>query len=121
LRERDGYYAANREKINARQRDYRKKNPARARTYKAQRRRRAQGVVTDRDWRSLLRQYRNCCAYCGKSRALTMDHVIPLSRGGRHTVGNVVPACGPCNGSKFNKLLVEWKVYRLRRAHALAT
>ena len=43
------------------------------------------------------------CHYCGSTfspDALTLDHVVPLARGGRTTKGNVVPACRACNGGK---------------------
>jgi 5-methylcytosine-specific restriction enzyme A len=43
------------------------------------------------------------CHYCGKKfqpRELTMDHVIPLARGGTSTEGNIVPACRDCNRDK---------------------
>jgi 5-methylcytosine-specific restriction endonuclease McrA len=43
------------------------------------------------------------CHYCGKAfppAELTMDHVIPVVRGGKSTRGNVVPACSECNASK---------------------
>ena len=43
------------------------------------------------------------CAYCGQKfppKELTMDHVVPVARGGRSTRGNVVPACKPCNTEK---------------------
>lgn len=43
------------------------------------------------------------CHYCGKqvgADALTMDHVVPVSRGGTSTKGNVVPACAACNKTK---------------------
>jgi len=43
------------------------------------------------------------CHYCGKKAAagaLTMDHVVPVARGGVSTRGNVVPACEACNKSK---------------------
>ncbi|MGH7896815.1 MAG: HNH endonuclease [Candidatus Binatia bacterium] len=43
------------------------------------------------------------CHYCGgrfAPQTLTMDHVVPLVRGGRSTKGNVVPACKPCNVKK---------------------
>ncbi len=46
---------------------------------------------------------RGVCHYCGKrfpAEALTMDHVIPVARGGRSAKGNVVPACTACNRSK---------------------
>lgn len=39
--------------------------------------------------------------------SLTMDHVIPLSRGGDHSIDNIVPSCFSCNASKGNKLLSE--------------
>ena len=54
------------------------------------------------------------CQYCGRSavelrprEALTRDHVIPLSRGGRNDWGNVVTACSPCNTRKGNRLPQE--------------
>ena len=43
------------------------------------------------------------CHYCGKhvgADALTLDHVVPVSRGGTSTKGNVVPACAACNKTK---------------------
>lgn len=38
-----------------------------------------------------------------------MDHVIPVVRGGRHAIGNILPACAACNGSKHAALLVVWR------------
>ena len=52
------------------------------------------------------------CHYCGRNvgaRALTMDHLVPLVRGGRSNKGNVVPACKDCNNEKKHKLLFEWE------------
>jgi 5-methylcytosine-specific restriction enzyme A len=54
------------------------------------------------------------CAYCGRPtppRALTMDHRIPLVRGGRSTRGNLVPACKACNSAKKYLLPTEWEAY----------
>ncbi len=48
------------------------------------------------------------CAYCG-SRADTIDHVLPLVRGGTNYEGNLVPACRRCNSSKSGKTIVEWR------------
>lgn len=52
------------------------------------------------------------CAYCGvlltKNNA-TIDHIIPLSRGGTHDVKNRCWCCQKCNRSKGGKLLEEWK------------
>ena len=47
------------------------------------------------------------CHYCGRRvgiKKLTMDHVIPLSRGGRSTKGNLVPCCKQCNTAKKSDL-----------------
>jgi 5-methylcytosine-specific restriction enzyme A len=59
------------------------------------------------------------CGYCGKavgSRALTMDHRVPLVRGGRSARGNVVAACKPCNDAKKYLVPVEWESYLARLA-----
>ncbi len=51
------------------------------------------------------------CHYCGArvgARALTMDHLVPIIRGGRSTRGNVVPACKDCNAAKRHRLPWEW-------------
>lgn len=66
--------------------------------------------IAERDWQRLVARYLGRCAYCGdRPDALHMDHVIPLKRGGRHAIGNVLPACPPCNLSKSARLLVEWR------------
>lgn len=54
------------------------------------------------------------CHYCGqatKPKDLTMDHVVPISRGGKSTKGNVVPACKACNNKKKQLLPMEWEQY----------
>ncbi|MFP4040278.1 MAG: HNH endonuclease [Desulfosudaceae bacterium] len=54
------------------------------------------------------------CHYCGRPFSpdqLTMDHVVPLARGGKTTKGNVVPACKTCNTEKKQRLPVEWEAY----------
>ena len=59
------------------------------------------------------------CGYCGRptpSRALTMDHRVPLVRGGRSTKSNCVPACKACNDAKKYLLPVEWDAYLARLA-----
>jgi 5-methylcytosine-specific restriction endonuclease McrA len=53
------------------------------------------------------------CIYCG-AYSEHVDHVIPLSRGGQHSVGNLVPSCQKCNLSKNNKTIMEWRVWKLR-------
>lgn len=63
-------------------------------------------IITDRDVRRLMSQ---ACAECGDVRNLHVDHIVPLSRGGRHSVGNLQMLCQPCNLSKNNRLTVEWR------------
>jgi 5-methylcytosine-specific restriction endonuclease McrA len=53
--------------------------------------------------RNLLRRDRNRCQYCASSEKLTLDHVLPRSRGGRDTWENLVTACMPCNNRKGNR------------------
>jgi len=63
------------------------------------------------------------CEYCRRSvgrNRLTMDHVVPLGRGGRSTRGNVVPACKDCNTRKQSLVPVEWQEY-LRSLAALSS
>jgi hypothetical protein len=71
------------------------------------------GSISDRDWLRLLRWWDHSCAYCGATPPhLHIDHVIPISRGGQHSLGNVLPACRTCNSSRSDRLLVEWRYGR---------
>ena len=52
------------------------------------------------------------CWYCGRQvggHNLTMDHVVPLTRGGRSTKDNLVPCCKECNNEKKSLLPMEWE------------
>ncbi len=54
------------------------------------------------------------CHYCQHPfhpADLTMDHVVPLARGGKSLKGNVVPCCKECNSQKKYLLPVEWTAY----------
>jgi 5-methylcytosine-specific restriction endonuclease McrA len=60
---------------------------------------------------------RGRCEYCRRAtpaRELTMDHRVPLVRGGRSVRANVVPACHACNAAKKYLLPVEWVAYLAR-------
>jgi 5-methylcytosine-specific restriction endonuclease McrA len=132
---RRAYQQANAEQRQRWARDSRAKDPARYYRYWRQwveanpeaaaengRRRRARKIgnpgsvgVSVRDWGRLVARYRGCCAYCGeKAEPLHMDHVVPLAKGGRHGIGNVLPACGRCNVRKHAMFLSVWR-YRGRR------
>lgn len=69
---------------------------------------RADNDLTTEQW-ALLRAAWGGCAYCGAGDvALQRDCVMPISRGGRYTVENIVPACGSCNASKRNDEVTSW-------------
>lgn len=62
---------------------------------------------------NLLLRDQWCCAYCGhsfSSHQLTLDHVIPRSRGGKTTWTNIVMCCNACNGAKGNRTPEEAKM-----------
>lgn len=51
----------------------------------------------------LYRRDDSQCVYCGSKKSLTIDHVLPKSRGGKNTWGNLVTCCNPCNIKKGNR------------------
>jgi 5-methylcytosine-specific restriction endonuclease McrA len=57
--------------------------------------------------REVLRRDNHACQYCGSTRHLTIDHVLPRSKGGPHSWDNVVTACEKCNAAKGDRLLPE--------------
>jgi 5-methylcytosine-specific restriction endonuclease McrA len=57
---------------------------------------------------------RGVCRYCHKKTPpaeLTMDHIVPLIRGGKSTRSNIAPACKECNSRKKHLLPIEWDQY----------
>lgn len=63
------------------------------------------------------------CYFCHEKfppKELTMDHIIPLIRGGKSAKGNVVPSCKECNNKKKHMLPLEWEEY-LERLRAQET
>ena len=70
---------------------------------------RKKGFVDPKDWQGLCEEFKFACAYCHEVRPLEMDHVVPLSRGGTHEIGNLLPACRSCNSQKHIKSLEKWK------------
>ncbi len=69
---------------------------------------RARELRKSRWWKQKLAQ--GVCHYCGQRSAhLTMDHLVPLARGGRSTRDNIVCACKTCNTRKRSLLPMEWE------------
>ncbi len=129
------HYWRNRARILERRRRLWAKDPERFRTQERRRYRRhrtsriiaqrniqarragAEGQVTAKQWLRLLKRHRFRCFYCGVVLTLknrTLDHKIPLSRGGTNTINNVVPACRPCNNRKL-RMTPEEFLARLKR------
>lgn len=111
----------NREKVNADKRIWWKANP-KARLAKQRKRhliqRRAVGTYRPEDVLLILVAQEGCCAYCGCAvdvdaprfapHKATVDHIVPLTRGGTNWPDNLAVACPACNTSKGNRLLSEW-------------
>ncbi|MEM7554186.1 MAG: HNH endonuclease [Cyanobacteria bacterium P01_A01_bin.84] len=57
--------------------------------------------------REVLRRDHYTCQYCGSRKHLTLDHVLPRSKGGLHVWDNIVTACEKCNSRKGDKTLKE--------------
>jgi 5-methylcytosine-specific restriction endonuclease McrA len=73
--------------------------------------RRCPGDLNLTEWKKIVGACRERCIYCGEmgsEETLTIDHVVPVSRGGRTDVNNVLPACHPCNTLKRDRSLQEW-------------
>lgn len=100
----------NHEKCYESQRKTRSRNPE---LYKAinrnkQNRRRSyfpkDGDFTASQWLRVQASQKSHCFWCGRVRVLTIDHVIPIIRGGKHTASNIVGSCKSCNSKKRDKM-----------------
>jgi 5-methylcytosine-specific restriction endonuclease McrA len=58
------------------------------------------------------------CQYCGSRNELTIDHIVPASKGGKNTFENCVAACKPCNNKKNNRTPSEANMFLKRQPHA---
>ena len=75
-------------------------------------------LLRDSQWWK-RRLAKGVCYYCRKTfpaKELTMDHIVPVARGGKSTKGNVVPACKECNTAKKQLLPMEWEQYLKTKA-----
>lgn len=70
-------------------------------------------------WKNRIGQGR--CHYCNAQvppKELTLDHIVPLVRGGKTSRGNCVPACKACNSKKQSLLPLEWEEFLQRQDSA---
>lgn len=127
------WYVKNRERRMQYDREYREENKTKRYSYhkkwvdlnrdkisvfnqkRRARKKNADGEFSARDY-AALKKYYDRCVYCGKEGKLSVDHVMPLAKGGKHELSNMVLACRSCNSSKGGKTLEEWfSLYPERR------
>lgn len=66
-------------------------------------------MATREECKRMIEESGYRCAYCGISLPdMTIDHVVPLSRGGEHVLQNMVCACSDCNSEKGDRTPTEW-------------
>jgi len=100
-----------RERKNRKMREWRKNNPEKAARHcnnKRAKRRSAEGKFTNDEWKAVVDHFSGRCVYCGEKGKMTVEHVVPLSRGGTNYIENIVPACLGCNASKGKKTVEEF-------------
>jgi 5-methylcytosine-specific restriction endonuclease McrA len=64
--------------------------------------------VKGREIRARFAEFNHRCAYCGADGDLHIEHVVPISKGGPHSIGNIIPACKDCNFSKRDSEVEAW-------------
>lgn len=107
-------YYRNQEKYNQKKANWRRRNRdkclAQFHRYRARKLAALVDNVTAEQIEQMSIEQERKCFYCPKDITVdrTIDHVVPLSRGGKHELSNLVLACRACNSSKGSKLLSEW-------------
>jgi len=101
------WQSQNKEKVNEINQSWRKSNPDKTKQYRQNRRAHLMGnggVIKAQEWKDLCLLYGNKCLCCGRDDvSLTIDHVIPLTKGGSNTIDNAQPLCQSCNSRKGTK------------------
>lgn len=71
-----------------------------------------EGTFSVAQWQEACQYFNFECAYCGSELQLTMDHVVPVSSGGKTVPDNIIPACIHCNSSKSDNEMIAWYTSR---------
>jgi hypothetical protein len=71
-----------------------------------------QKLVTRKDYQRMQRMN---CVYCESNDRIEIDHIQPIEKNGRHSIGNLAPACLPCNRSKSDLFVMEWRIREIKR------
>jgi 5-methylcytosine-specific restriction endonuclease McrA len=89
---------------------WRKENQDKYRNYAQNRRvRKLENGVFEISEKEIQRILSMPCVNCGSKDKPTLDHIIPISLGGTHSIGNLQNLCMPCNSSKGNKVMMAWR------------
>ena len=94
----------NRDKRHAIDARWRSRNRAKC-ALRQQQRRRVSGDLTLAQWLEILELFDGKCLRCGTKKRISIDHIIPIAKGGLHTASNVQPLCCSCNSSKRTKII----------------
>lgn len=106
------WYERNKDKRKAEIVKYKKEHPDQYRMYASCRRARKKGATVTRfSVKDIVDKYGEICFYC-KGSFEQIDHYIPLSKDGLHTLENVRPSCAQCNLEKSNKLPEDFLKYK---------
>ena len=66
--------------------------------------------ISAEQWKRIIKKQKHRCNMCGrrfsKTRVPTMDHIVPISKGGDHDASNIQALCRSCNSSKSNKIQI---------------
>lgn len=119
----EAWRVSHREQFNQRQREWAERNPLRRREIarrskhrhrasvarKEQRRRDRlasnAGDYTVEEWQALCMRYGNVCLACGSTGRLSVDHIVPICKGGSNDISNIQPLCLPCNRRKHMRVI----------------
>ena len=107
------YREKNKEALKSYNRKWKKENKEKVANQAHRRRARkinasANGNFTEKQWKALIKKTGNKCLCCEKSGdaiKLTIDHIVPISKGGENNIDNIQPLCLSCNASKGDKTI----------------
>lgn len=108
------YYEANRERILEQEKERYESNKQLKIFQSKASRARLKGADVDllpEQWEFCLRWWGTACPYCNRCMPryeATLDHFLPLARGGHHSLENVLPCCLHCNSSKRDMDVWQW-------------
>lgn len=102
------WHSENKEWMRNYLREWNKNNPDKVREYGAVRDERLKGDFTVAEWREIKKFYKYTCLSCLRKEPeikLSVDHVVPIVEGGKHTKSNIQPLCISCNSTKWRKTI----------------